>query len=145
MTSKCSVSTKEVCVPVVSCVNVSSDSVTLQCSVKHTEQTTLSWFRGGQSVVSSSSAVLPLTVQQRNYTHQYKCVSQNPVGEKTATVKITEICTEENTENKHWSVFCAVPPNTGPETDTGSSRIDDCSSQDAVIPGLDLCAPVLHI
>uniref|UniRef100_A0AAV2LP74 Ig-like domain-containing protein n=1 Tax=Knipowitschia caucasica TaxID=637954 RepID=A0AAV2LP74_KNICA len=77
--------TEEVSVPVVSCVNVSSDSVTLQCSVKHTEQTTLSWFRGGQSVVSSSSAVLPLTVQQRNYTHQYKCVSQNPAEEKTAT------------------------------------------------------------
>ncbi|CAL9700961.1 unnamed protein product [Knipowitschia caucasica] len=83
---------EEVSVPVVSCVNVSSDSVTLQCSVNHTEQTTLSWFRGGQSVVSSSSAVLPLTVQQRNYTHQYKCVSQNPVGEETVTVNRTTVC-----------------------------------------------------
>uniref|UniRef100_A0AAV2LK01 Ig-like domain-containing protein n=1 Tax=Knipowitschia caucasica TaxID=637954 RepID=A0AAV2LK01_KNICA len=90
---------EEVCVPVVSCVNVSSDSVTLQCSVNHTEQTTLSWFRGGQSVVSSSSAVLPLTVQQRNYTHQYKCVSQNPAEEKTATVKITEICERNETRS----------------------------------------------
>uniref|UniRef100_A0AAV2LQ35 Ig-like domain-containing protein n=1 Tax=Knipowitschia caucasica TaxID=637954 RepID=A0AAV2LQ35_KNICA len=91
---------EEVSGPVVSCVNVSSDSVTLQCSVKHTEQTTLSWFRGGQSVVSSSSAVLPLTVQQGNYTDQYKCVSQNPVDNKTATVNITAVCTGKNESNQ---------------------------------------------
>ncbi|KAK7929859.1 hypothetical protein WMY93_006254 [Mugilogobius chulae] len=81
-----------VSVPVVSGVNVSSDSCTLQCSVNHTEQITLSWFRGDQTVDSSrTSTVLLLNVQRRDYTDQYKCVAQNPADNKTVIVNVTTV------------------------------------------------------
>ncbi|XP_055014414.1 uncharacterized protein LOC129410377 [Boleophthalmus pectinirostris] len=64
--------------PLVSRMNMSADSCTLQCSVNLTEQTTLSWFRGEQRVDSSSSSVLPLTVQLWENTSEHKCVAQNP-------------------------------------------------------------------
>ncbi|XP_055079519.1 uncharacterized protein LOC129456438 [Periophthalmus magnuspinnatus] len=79
--------------PVVSCVNMSADICTLQCSVTLTEQTTLSWFRGEQPVDSSSSAVQLLTVQLRKNTPEYKCVAQNPADEKIVIVDITAVCT----------------------------------------------------
>ncbi|XP_055078725.1 uncharacterized protein LOC117369466 isoform X2 [Periophthalmus magnuspinnatus] len=89
--------------PVVSCVNVSADICTLQCSVTLTEQTTLSWFRGEQPVDSSSSAVQLLTVQLRKNTPEYKCVAQNPADKKIVIVDITTLCTnltsDANTKN----------------------------------------------
>ncbi|XP_055014230.1 uncharacterized protein LOC110164353 isoform X2 [Boleophthalmus pectinirostris] len=78
--------------PVVSRVNVSADSCTLQCSVNLTEQTTLSWFRGEQRVDSSSSAVLLLTVQLQDNTSEHKCVAQNLADEKNVIVNITKKC-----------------------------------------------------
>ncbi|KAK7929032.1 hypothetical protein WMY93_005427 [Mugilogobius chulae] len=90
-----------VSVPVVSCVNVSSDSCILRCSLNQSrsEQTTLNWFRGDQTVDSSStSTVLNLTVQRRDYTDQYKCVALNPADKKTVIVSVTTVCKLNETE-----------------------------------------------
>ncbi|KAK7929856.1 hypothetical protein WMY93_006251 [Mugilogobius chulae] len=82
-----------VSVPEVSGVNVSSDSCTLQCSVNPTEQITLSWFRGDQTVDSSrTSTVLILNVKRRDYSDQYKCVALNPADKKTVIVNVTIVC-----------------------------------------------------
>lgn len=85
--------------PVVSCVNVSEDSCSLQCSVTKTEQTTLLWFRGEYPVNSSNSGVLPLTVQHQDYNSEYKCVAQNPAQNKTTTVNIITVCNISETQS----------------------------------------------
>ncbi|XP_072318880.1 uncharacterized protein [Eucyclogobius newberryi] len=99
--------------PVVSSVNVSADSCTVQCSVKHTEQTTLSWFRGEQPVDSSTSAVLLLTVQLQDYTSQYRCVAQNPADNKAVIVNITTVCehkeTLSDTSSGSKAVYIVIP------------------------------------
>ncbi|KAK7883936.1 hypothetical protein WMY93_027059 [Mugilogobius chulae] len=78
--------------PLLSSLNISSDSCTLQCSVNDTELLTLSWFRGDECVKSSTSAELSLTVQPGNHTEQYKCVAQNPAQEQSVRVNVTTAC-----------------------------------------------------
>ncbi|KAK7883938.1 hypothetical protein WMY93_027061 [Mugilogobius chulae] len=99
-----------VCLPLVSALNSSSDSCTLQCSVNDTELLTLSWFRGDECVKSSTSAELSLTVQPGNHTEQYKCVAQNPAQEQSVRVNVTTACqlTHTTAPGPDYWMYCLL-------------------------------------
>lgn len=84
--------------PVVSCVNVSESSFFLQCTVNQTEQTTLQWFKGGQSLTSTDSGELLLDVPRLHSNTQYECVVRNPAQKRNITVDVTAVCDKEKNQ-----------------------------------------------
>ena len=89
---------------VTSAANVSSGSCTLLCVVDQLSGGSLSWYEGEDLVNQTSTQLsLPLTVDRLGLQSSYRCVSANPVGNRTQSVNINASCPAEQLTGKKSS------------------------------------------
>uniref|UniRef100_UPI0037E89415 signaling lymphocytic activation molecule-like n=1 Tax=Semicossyphus pulcher TaxID=241346 RepID=UPI0037E89415 len=80
-----------------SVVNRSCSSLTVECSVQHSRQLRLSWFRGGDRLEEtsrpnpSSRLRLALLIQAGDK-GEYRCEAENPVDQKSSRLHTEDTC-----------------------------------------------------
>ena len=79
-------------------MDVSCQSLTVECSVENGRNVTLSWYRGEERLNQTSSPdlstnlSLPLEIKDQDGDYNYSCKVENPVDEALSELHIDQIC-----------------------------------------------------